>query len=145
MTPKKMFRTFVLLAMGLAFLIPSLCYVGGCGGSGASSPPASIPAPVSSLITLTTPDPTGLIIVTGQDNSVEPNALVLAANLSQGGTVFRWQDLFIRNAYAQTFEASTNADANGAFSLFIDGSTGDQIGLRQEVGGVQSGVTTLIV
>lgn len=142
---KKIFKTLFLFTAGLVFLIPSLSNVAGCSGGGASSPPASIPAPVSSLITLTTPDNTGLIVVTGQDGAVNPNATVLAANLTQGGTVFRWEDLIIRSAYAQVFQAATNADANGAFILNIDGNSGDQIGLRQEVGGEQSAITVIDV
>lgn len=141
---KCILRTLFLLAAGLVFLIPSLSNVAGCS-SGASSPPASIPAPVSSLITASPPDQTGLIVVAGQDGAVEPNATVLAANLTQGGTVFRWEDLLIRSAYAQVFQATANADANGAFTLEIDGASGDQIGLRQEVGGEQSNVTVVDV
>lgn len=141
---KKILKALVLFAAGLFFLIPSLSHVTGCS-SGASSPPASIPAPVSSLITLTEPDQTGLIVVTGDAGSVEPGAMVLAANLTQGGVVFRWEDLLIRSAHAQVIQATATADDQGRFSLNIDGASGDQIGLRQQVGAEQSDVTVLDV
>jgi hypothetical protein len=141
---KKILKTFVLLAVGLLFLVPSVSYVAGCG-SGASSPPASIPAPVSSLITLTPPDDTGLIIVTGDMGSVEPGATVLAANITKGGVVLWWEDLLIRSAHAQVFETSTFADDEGRFVINIDGDSGDQIGIRQQVGTEESDVTIKIV
>jgi hypothetical protein len=141
---KKWIRTFLLLAAGLTFLVPSVSHVAGCG-SGASAPPASIPAPVSSLITLTPPDETGLIIVTGDEGAVEPGATVIAANITKGGIVLWWEDLFIRSAHAQLFEATTNADDLGRFVLNIDGDSGDQIGIRQMVGTEQSDVTIKIV
>jgi hypothetical protein len=141
---KKILKTLLLLVAGLIFLIPSVSHVAGCG-SGASAPPASIPAPVSSLISLTVPDPTGLIVVTGDVNSVEPGATVIAANITKGGVVMHWMDWVIPSAHAQVFEAATNADAEGRFELNIDGESGDQIGLRQEVGGEQSDVTIKVV
>ena len=141
---EKILKTLFLLATGLMFLIPSVSHVAGCG-SGVSAPPASIPAPVSSLISLTPPDPTGLIIVTGDVGSVEPGATVIAANITKGGVVLWWEDLFIRSAHAQLFEATTNADDQGRFILNIDGDSGDQIGIRQQVGTEESDVTIKIV
>ncbi|HSA60498.1 MAG TPA: hypothetical protein VLJ37_12535 [bacterium] len=141
---KKILKTLFLLAAGFLFLIPSFSSVGGCS-SGASAPPASIPAPVSSLISLTPPDDTGLIVVTGDVGSVEPGATVIAANVTKGGVVFRWEDLFIRSAFAQVFEATTTADDAGRFVLNIDGDSGDQIGIRQQVGTEQSDVTFVVV
>lgn len=134
---KIFFKTLFLLAAGLLFLIPGLSSVGGCG-SGASAPPASIPAPVSSLISLTVPDPTGLIIVTGDVGSVQAGATVIVANTSKGGVVMRWEDWLIRSAQAQVFEATTTADDQGRFIVNIDGSSGDQIGIRQQLGADQS-------
>src|SRR5579885_1827909 len=141
---KKILRALGLFAAGLLFLWPALSSVGGCS-SGGNAPPATIPAPVSSLIEVSKPDATGAIVVAGQPGAVEANATVLAANLTKGGVVMRWEDWLIPNAYAQTFEATTTADAQGQFTLEVDGNSGDQIGIRQEVGGQQSAVTTVTV
>lgn len=141
---RKIFKTLFLVIAGLTFLIPSVSHIAGCG-SGASVPPASIPAPVSSLISLTVPDPTGLIIVTGDEGAVEPGATVVAANISKGGVVNLWTDWLIPSAHAQVFEATTTADDAGRFVLNIDGDSGDQIGLRQQVGTEESDVTIKIV
>jgi len=141
---KKILKTLGLMAAGFLFLLPALSSTGGCG-SGASSPPASIPAPVSSLISLTVPDPTGLIIVTGDVGAVEPGATVIAANISKGGVAMWWEDWLIPSAHAQVFEATTTADDAGRFVLNIDGDSGDQIGLRQQVGAEESDVTIKIV
>jgi hypothetical protein len=116
----------------------------GCGGAG--SPPASIPAPVSSLMTISAPDPTGAVTINGAAGSVQPGANVQAKNITQAGPFTRWENPFLRNAYAQTFEAQVTADDQGAFTnLRVDGATGDHIGIRQEVGGDFSPVTELIV
>jgi hypothetical protein len=140
---KKTIRALFLLTAGFLFLIPSVSSVGGCG-TGASAPPASIPAPVSSLITVSSPNEDGLVLVSGAPGAVLPNASVIAANLTQGGFVQRLESLFIRDAHAQV-QASVTADDQGAFDLELEGANGDEIGLRQIDNGDQSDVTIVNV
>src|SRR5262245_39168738 len=140
MKPLVCLRRFLGVFIAAAVLVPWL----GCGGAG--SPPASIPAPVSSLMTISAPDPTGAVTINGAPGSVQPGATVQAKNITQAGPFTRWENPFLRNAYAQIFEAQVIADDQGAFTnLRVDGASGDQIGIRQEVGGEFSPVTTLTV
>ena len=115
-----------------------------CGGGGA--PPASIPAPVSQKLSISPPQPNGAITITGEPGAVQPGALVQAKNVSEQGpflvVVKSW---LIRSALAQTFETETFADDQGAFTLLIDGASGDQIDVRQEVGGEFSPPVSLTV
>ena len=139
----KILRALMLVAAGLLFLLPAFSSVGGCG-SGASAPPASIPAPVSSLITVSPPNQDGLVLVSGAPGAVLPNANVIAANLSQGGFVRRLEGLFLREAHAQV-QASVQADDQGAFDLELEGTNGDEIGIRQIVDSEPSDVTIVNV
>src|SRR4030095_7380414 len=94
------------------FLITSLFAFWGCG---AGAPPVSIQAPVGSLIAVSEPDANGNVTITGQSGSVEDNATVIAANPPVGNAKqFRWQDLWIKSAFAQSNEVSTLADGTGA-------------------------------
>ena len=105
-------------------------------GCGAGAPPASIPAPVSSLLAISPPGPTGAVSVTGAPGSVEPFANVQAQNTTQVGpfTLLQpwWERLgLLKNAHAQTtFFVETQADDQGGFSLLIDGQSGDTIAVR---------------
>src|SRR4029434_658312 len=130
--------SFVLLI--LAFAAP------GCGG-GAGAPPASIPAPVASFMTISPPDPVnGAVTINGGPNTVLPGATVQAKNITQAGPFTQWENPLIRKAFAQIFQAEVIADDQGAFTnLQVDGIPGDRIGVRQEVGGEFSAVTELIV
>ncbi len=132
-----------LLALSALLICPLL-------GCGAGAPPASIPAPFSSLLSISPPDPTGAITISGAAGSVEPNANVQAQNISQAGPftfLKKWKDWLIRSAYAQLiFFAEVPADNQGAFNnLRVDGASGDIIGVRQEVGGEFSPDTQLTV
>lgn len=141
---KTMLKIFFLLAAGFLLLIPGASHVAGCG-SGASAPPASIPAPVSSLITVSPPDPdTGVVFISGGPDSVEPNATVLAANVTLGGVISRLWDLVIRSAHAQ-LAVNAVADDTGQFFLEILGNSGDEIEIVQEVGGEKSEPTLVTV
>ena len=114
-----------------------------CGGGGA--PPASIPAPVTQLMTISSPGPTGAITIQGQDGAALPNANVQARNVDQVGP-FTWlKQLLIRNAHAQTFITEVPADNQGAFILQIDGASGDRIDIRQELNGDFSPEVSLTV
>jgi len=130
-------KRLVLFSFLMLFILPNLR----CGGG---APPASIPAPVSSLLSISPPDQTGAVAINGAPNSVFPNATVQAANTSQGGT-FSLLDWLIPSAQAQVFSVNTTADDQGAFSLLIDGQSGDVIELRQELNGDVSDVTQLVV
>lgn len=141
---KKILRVLVLFLAGSTFTLSSLSHVTGCGG-GANVPPASIPAPVSSLITVSPPDNAGFVLVAGDVGSVNANATVIAANATRGGVVFHWEALLIRSALAQVVEATTTADNQGRFTLELEASSGDRIDLRQEVGAEQSAVTSIDV
>ncbi len=114
-----------------------------CGGGGA--PPASIPAPVSQKLSISPPDPNGAITITGEPGAVQPGARVQAKNVTQQGPFLIVRSWLIRSALAQTFETETFADDLGAFTLLIDGSSGEQIDVRQEVGGEFSPAVSLIV
>jgi hypothetical protein len=114
-----------------------------CGGGGA--PPASIPAPVSQKLSISPPDPNGAITITGEPGAVQPGARVQAKNVTQVGPFFIVRGWLIRSALAQTFETETFADDLGAFTLLIDGASGDQIDVRQEVGGEFSPAVSLTV
>lgn len=140
---KRIIRAFLLLAAGLLFLVPAFSSVGGCG-SGVNAPPASIPAPVSSLISVSPPDQDGLVLVSGAPGAVLPNANVIAANLTQGGFVQRLESLFIRSAHAQV-QAAVTADDQGAFDLELEANEGDEIGIRQIVDSEPSDVTIVNV
>ncbi|HEX5035592.1 MAG TPA: hypothetical protein VFX30_00315 [bacterium] len=140
---KKILRALFLLASGFLFLIPAFSSVGGCG-SGVNAPPASIPAPVSSLITVSPPNQDGIVLVSGAPGAVLPNASVIAANLTQGGFVQRLEELFLRSAHAQV-QAAVTADDQGAFDLELEASEGDEIGIRQIVDSEPSDVTIVNV
>ncbi len=122
-------------------------------GCAAASPPASIPAPVSSLLAISPPGPTGAIDITGAPGAVLPDATVQAQNFSAiGPFTFRNPRKnglpLVKSAYAQAqqiFFVEVTADGQGAFNLRIDGQSGDIIGVRQEVNGDFSPETQLTV
>jgi len=95
----------------------------GCG----ASPPASIPAPVANFATVGGPSGTTI------SGTVQPNSLVTGANLSAGGsTTQRRQNLFLKNAYAQTPPyGQTNADGAGIYTFTnFPASANDDVGIR---------------
>ena len=127
--------------LSLVFLASAATWLG-CGGG---TPPASIPAPVTQLMTISPPGPTGAISISGQPGAVQPNALVQARNVDQVGP-FTWlRELLLRSAHAQTFQTEVFADDQGAFNLLIDGASGDTIEIRQEVNGDVSPAVALTV
>ena len=135
-------KKFLTHLQSIFFLLTVAALVA-CGGGGA--PPASIPAPVTQLMTISPPGPTGAITIQGQDGAALPNANVQAQNVTAVGP-FSWlKQLFIRNAHAQTFTTEVPANAQGAFILQIDGASGDQIDIRQELNGDISPEVSLTV
>ncbi len=113
-------------------------------GCGAGAPPASIPAPVSQRLTVLPPNQDGLVGIIGAPGAVNPGANVEATNLTQGGS-FSILDLIIPKAQAQVGVVTVTADDQGGFILDIQGATGDDIALRQEVGGEFSDETIVQV
>ncbi len=135
-------KMMFLIFLGFSLLLANIF---SCGGGGSASPPASIPAPVASLMTVSTPTNTGATTVTGAAGAVNPGATVLAANLTQGGVVKKLENLFIRKAFAQVVQATAVANNTGAFTLLLDANSGNTLGIRQRVGTEQSDVTHLTV
>lgn len=136
-------KFLVYVSSGLILLGSAAFFGSGCGGAG--TPPASIPAPVTQLMTISEPGPTGAVQIIGAPGAAQPNATVQARNVNQLGP-FTWlKELLLRSAHAQTFETETVADAQGAFSILIDGASGDQIDIRQELNGEFSAAVSLTV
>jgi len=138
-------KSTMLRTYGSRIALLLLCFfaLASCGGGGA--PPASIPAPVTQLMTISPPDQTGAVQIVGQEGAALPNATVQARNVNQVGP-FSWlKNLLLREACAQTFITETVADANGAFTLLIDGASGDRIDLIQELNGDVSPPVSLTV
>lgn len=132
-----------LVYLGSIFLLMQSLTWAGCGGGGA--PPASIPAPVTQLMTISEPGPTGAVSIVGAPGAAQPGANVQAQNVNQVGP-FTWlKELLLRSAHAQTFFVEVTADNQGAFNLLIDGATGDRIDIRQEVNGDFSPAVSLTV
>lgn len=125
------------------FVLASLVFIWGCG---AGAPPVSIQAPVGSLLAVSAPDGNGDVTISGQSGSVEADATVTAANPPLGtAKQFRWQELWIKSAFAQSSEVSTTADGTGAFTLVIQAAACDDIGIRQTVGEATSSETIVQV
>jgi len=122
----------------LGFLLLTCFGLGGC--TGGASPPASLPAPVSQLISVGNPDSIGLVSVFGAAGSVLPNALVRAQNLTQTAANSSWMDLLIPLAMAQGSDptVSVEADNLGQFELGIKADVGDTILVQQLLDGEQS-------
>lgn len=129
---KKLCRS--LFYLSLLFLFAKTIPLAGCGGGFA--PPASIPAPVSSLMVASAPDSTGAVTINGNPGAiptpVEAGATVQAQNCTQGVcSLFR--KFFLRSAWAQTFFAEVPVQPDGSFTnLRVDVvQPTDPIGIRQ--------------
>lgn len=128
-------------------------WLSGCGGI---SPPIGIPAPVSQLLMIQGPDPTGVVSVIGEAGSVLPDAVVSAANIDQGGQVIQaslWESWLFGVANAQTTpnspidqtERDVVAASDGSFRMRLTGSQGDTLRFVQNVGGDKSPPTDVTV
>lgn len=112
-----------------------------CGGG---APPASIPAPVSSLLAVSPPDAGGTVTVSGAAGSVLPGATVTGTNATATGLAWEWRNLLLRAAFAQQqgqFQDETIADSLGAFVIRLTASPGDTLFIQQEVNGEFSEIT----
>jgi Uncharacterized conserved protein len=101
-----------------------------CGGA---SPPAGIPAPVSNLMSVSNPDGSGTVTVTGAPGAVNPGATVLGDNLSGGSSGL--QSLLIRTAIAEStaLSSTTIASTDGSFQLRLTASIGNSLRITQSV------------
>ncbi|MDX1386079.1 MAG: hypothetical protein R3257_00715 [bacterium] len=128
------------------YLLISLIIAGllGCP----ASPPAGIPAPVSNLMSVSNPDGSGNVAISGDAGAVNGGATVNAANVTQTGFKKDLQNFLIRSAHAQAgpgFTNSTIANSDGSFVLLLSASIGDQIEVTQTVGEETSDPTLLTV
>lgn len=116
----------------LVFLLLFALGLAGCGA--ASSPPASLPAPVSRLISIGNPDDIGLVSVLGAEGSVLPNAQVRVQKINAVARANSWLDLLLANAWAQSTDPSviTVATDQGFFELLIKAEVGDTLLIQQE-------------
>lgn len=104
-------------------------FVSHCGAAGA--PTLSIPAPVVTKITISSPDDaTGTSTITGDAGAVTGGNTVRAVNLTQEGLAMWWEPIFWGIAHAAT-TVEVVAAADGSFTIEIDAATGDQIQIRQ--------------
>lgn len=113
-----------------------------------ASPPAGIPAPVSNLMSVSNPDGSGAVAITGDPGAVNGGATVNAANVSQSGLKMEIKNFLIRPAFAQAgpgFTNSITANGDGSFVLFLSAAVGDQIEVTQTVGEETSDPTLLTV
>ncbi|MBT3182103.1 MAG: hypothetical protein HN337_06325 [Deltaproteobacteria bacterium] len=108
----------------------------GCGGSAASAPPVDLPAPITGRITISNPDSSGNVTITGTAGAVDGGAMVMAVNEETAGAVSAiLLDIIIKSAYATSFpgvcyedgHACAVADAEGAFEMLLAAELGDSI------------------
>lgn len=127
----------------MALYLLSVLHLQSCGGGAA--PPAGIPAPVSSFITVTSPNPDGFVRVTGAAGSVPGGATVTAGNVTQGAIVKNFHSFFIRSARAE-IQNSVVANSDGSFVISdIEADIGDTIRIRYELNAFTSEVTDKLV
>lgn len=99
-------------------------------------------------MTATNPDASGNVTLNGAPGAVLPNALVTAANASQGLTARReLGDWLLPSALAQAenFSTVTTAAADGSFQLIIAGQVGETLEVTQTVDGTKSPPTSLTI
>ena len=116
-----------------------------CGGA---SPPVGIPSPVSNLMTISNPDSSGSVTLTGAPGAVLPGAIVTAANTSQQVQKSSpIETLFFGTAWAQsgTTQADTIAASDGSFELTLSGQVGETVQVVQTVAGQTSPPTDLVI
>lgn len=119
----------VCLCCTLAILA-AVFYSAACGSSATEgAPPVSIPAPVVTKVTISTPTG-GKSTITGTAGAATAGNTVRAQNLTQEGVASRWESLLWGIAYAAT-TVQTTAAADGSFTMEIDAKIGDRIRLTQ--------------
>lgn len=119
---------FIVLALALGLL-----RLGGLG-CGAASPPAGIPAPVSNLMSVSNPDASGTVTLTGAPGAVDPGASVTGDNINGGMSAA--PSIFIGQAFAQVDDLSstTIAGIDGSFQLRLTALIGDTLRVTQALG-----------
>jgi len=119
--------------------VAALILVGSFITCGSATPPASIPAPVSGLIFVSTPDDDGDVTVVGAAGAVDNDATVTVTNGTTGVSVLTTD---IDNYNGEYGSYYLIAGADGSFSGQIPGSVGDVMSITQTSGGQTSSVTT---
>ncbi|MBI2335173.1 MAG: hypothetical protein HYU97_00200 [Deltaproteobacteria bacterium] len=115
----------------------------GCGGG--ASPPAGIPAPVSSAITVTAPNENGFVTITGAAGAVPGSATVTAGNVNNGAVVRWFEKPFVSVAHALV-QDSVVANADGSFVITtVEAQVGHTIRLRYTLNSFISETTDKIV
>lgn len=114
----------------LGFCLAILCtfsssvWLNNCSsGAGGGTPSTEIPAPVSHL-SISSPDSSGLVRVTGEAGFADAGSTVTITN--SGPTSFHLLDLLISRAWAQA-TVSVIANADGSFEATLSASEGDVI------------------
>lgn len=122
------FRVFSLFFLLATFALAGL----GCTNA---SPPASLPAPISQLMTVGNPDSFGEVSIVGAEGSVLGGATVTADVDVPIAGFTRLENWLMGAAWAQVGNGiSTQADENGAFELRIPAQIGDNLLLFQSLG-----------
>jgi len=115
-----------------------LCLSLACGGGdGSSSTPVS--APVSGLISVSSPDTDGNVTVYGSAGAVDALASVTVTNITTDPSA---KEL---NSVLAVTTSTVTANSTGAFSTVVEGDFGASIQIEQSSGGQTSESTTFTV
>jgi hypothetical protein len=129
--------TKILIVFLICF---SLLGVTNCGSSSSatstSSPPVDIPSPVSHL-SISSPDATGQVTVTGEAGFADAGTTVTVENTttSSARLLPSW---VIQDAFAQTVSATATVAADGSFSTHLAASEGDTLTVTYTSGGTET-------
>jgi hypothetical protein len=107
-----------------------------CGGA-SSAPPVDLPAPITGRVTISNPDSSGNVTITGTAGAVDAGAMVMAVNEETAGTVSAMiLNMLVKSAYAETSfpvlcdeegYSCAVADDDGAFEMTLAAAFGDSI------------------
>lgn len=128
----------ILVFSGLLFLQVT------CGGSSGtpSSPPISLPSPVSHA-TISSPDASGSVRVTGEAGFADGGTAITVTNLSVASGDSALKNFLLSRAYAAT-SASIVAESDGSFQTTIEASAGNSINLAYTLGGTEKSSTSSV-
>ncbi len=119
-----LYKRYLLIAAALCGLGTGLAFLQACAG--AASPPVSIPAPVAGLVSITSPDSSGMVQLAGDQAAAVDGATINVLNNATQGF----------NLLAQTTPvASTQATSSGSFQTSFPAQVGDSFLIEQVIGG----------
>ncbi len=133
---KKIFLILVGTLLPLGATLGGSVLGCGCGSLSASAPPLSIPAPVSGIVSVTSPDEDGVALVAGDSDAVEGGSLVQAINETQASSVAFLLSSLIPSAMADgdlpavcslPFHVCAYAEDDGSFEIEITAAEDDEI------------------